>query len=155
MRWLAEAVACSDGIMCVQAVPCVRTRDMRKKSEKYLIDERGRKTAVVLDIAAFRALLERLEDLKTLWNSNDGSAFPPKDSALRDERRGGPRAGQGGCELQSPRSSGQRSATWTICLRMSFVGRRQADYAGSRPRPRGPPSSKAERAAYRLANPGR
>ena len=37
---------------------------MRKPSEKYLVDKTGRKTAVMLDVASYRALLEYVEDLE-------------------------------------------------------------------------------------------
>ena len=37
---------------------------MLKAREKYLIDERGRKTAVVLPVREYRRLMERLEDLE-------------------------------------------------------------------------------------------
>ncbi len=37
---------------------------MLKVREKYLIDERGRKTAVVLPVREYRRLMERLEDLE-------------------------------------------------------------------------------------------
>ena len=37
---------------------------MRKPSEKYLIDRSGRKTAVMLDVATYRALMEYVEDLE-------------------------------------------------------------------------------------------
>ena len=33
-------------------------------SKEYLVNEKGKKTAVMLDIATYRALLERLEDLE-------------------------------------------------------------------------------------------
>jgi len=37
---------------------------MAKVKEKYLVDKNGRKTAVLLDIASYRALVEHLEDLE-------------------------------------------------------------------------------------------
>ena len=37
---------------------------MPRTKEKYLIDERGKKTAVVLDLATYKALLRHLEDLE-------------------------------------------------------------------------------------------
>lgn len=37
---------------------------MLKPKEKYVVDEHGKKTAVVLDIAAYEALIEHLEDLE-------------------------------------------------------------------------------------------
>ena len=37
---------------------------MRKPSEKYLVDRTGRKTAVMLDVATYRALMEYVEDLE-------------------------------------------------------------------------------------------
>jgi hypothetical protein len=39
-------------------------KTMTKIKEKFLIDARGRKTAVVVDIASYRALLDRLDDLE-------------------------------------------------------------------------------------------
>ena len=35
-----------------------------KPKQRFVVDERGRKTAVVLDIAAYQALMEHLEDLE-------------------------------------------------------------------------------------------
>lgn len=37
---------------------------MRKPKEKFLIDEKGKPLAVVLDIKTYRRLLQRLEDLE-------------------------------------------------------------------------------------------
>ncbi len=37
---------------------------MPKTREKYLVDDKGRKTAVVLDVREYRRLMERLEDLE-------------------------------------------------------------------------------------------
>jgi hypothetical protein len=37
---------------------------MARTGPQYLIDEKGRKKAVVLGIKEFRALLQRLEDLE-------------------------------------------------------------------------------------------
>jgi hypothetical protein len=37
---------------------------MLKVREKYLVDEKGRKTAIVLNVREYRRLLERLEDLE-------------------------------------------------------------------------------------------
>lgn len=37
---------------------------MLKVREKYVIDERGRKTAVVLDVREYRRLMEHLENLE-------------------------------------------------------------------------------------------
>ncbi|MDO8587500.1 MAG: hypothetical protein Q7T82_10725 [Armatimonadota bacterium] len=37
---------------------------MPKRGERYVVDKRGRKTAVMLDIPTYRALLEHLEDLE-------------------------------------------------------------------------------------------
>ncbi len=37
---------------------------MLKVHEKYVVDERGRKTAVMLDVREYRRLMERLEDLE-------------------------------------------------------------------------------------------
>ena len=39
-------------------------RGVEPMSKKYLVNEKGKKTAVMLDIATYRALLERLEDLE-------------------------------------------------------------------------------------------
>ncbi len=35
-----------------------------KHKEEYVVDERGRKTAVVIDIAAYKAMIEHLENLE-------------------------------------------------------------------------------------------
>ena len=37
---------------------------MQKTRPRYVVDEHGRKTAVVLDVAAYEALLQHLEDLE-------------------------------------------------------------------------------------------
>ena len=37
---------------------------MAKSKEKYVVDGKGRKTAVMLDIATYRALLAEIEDLR-------------------------------------------------------------------------------------------
>jgi hypothetical protein len=37
---------------------------MLKRGERYVVDKRGRKTAVMLDIPTYKALLEHLEDLE-------------------------------------------------------------------------------------------
>ncbi len=37
---------------------------MAKVREKYLIDDKGKKTAVVLDVREYRRLMERLENLE-------------------------------------------------------------------------------------------
>ncbi len=37
---------------------------MLKHKEKYVVNERGIKTAVVLDIAAYKAMIEHLENLE-------------------------------------------------------------------------------------------
>ena len=39
---------------------------MRKAKERYIVDEAGKRTGVVLDIAEYRKLLEELEELETL-----------------------------------------------------------------------------------------
>ena len=37
---------------------------MAKMKQTYIVDERGKRKSVVLDIASYRALLERIEDLE-------------------------------------------------------------------------------------------
>lgn len=37
---------------------------MLRPKERYVVDERGRKTAVLIDLAAYRALIEHLENLE-------------------------------------------------------------------------------------------
>lgn len=44
---------------------------MLKVHEKYVVDERGRKTAVVLNVREYRRLLERLEDLEDALNLDE------------------------------------------------------------------------------------
>ena len=39
---------------------------MKKPKERYIVDETGNRTGVVLDIAEYRNLLEELEELETL-----------------------------------------------------------------------------------------
>ncbi len=48
-----------------------------RPNEKYLVDDRGRKTAVVLDIKAYNRLIAHLEDLE------DALAL---DTAIREEK---------------------------------------------------------------------
>lgn len=37
---------------------------MANTKTKYLVDDQGKRTAVILDIATYRALLEEIEDLR-------------------------------------------------------------------------------------------
>lgn len=37
---------------------------MPRTKQRFIVDERGRKTAVLLDISTYEALLEHLEDLE-------------------------------------------------------------------------------------------
>ena len=39
---------------------------MKKPKERYIVDEAGNRTGVVLDVAEYRKLLEDLEELETL-----------------------------------------------------------------------------------------
>ena len=45
---------------------------MPKVREKYLVDEQGRKTAIVLDLREYRQLVDRLKDLEDALDLNDG-----------------------------------------------------------------------------------
>ena len=39
---------------------------MRKLERSYVVDEKGRQTAVILDIEEYRALLDALEELESI-----------------------------------------------------------------------------------------
>ncbi|MCZ6552197.1 MAG: hypothetical protein O7A67_00215 [SAR324 cluster bacterium] len=54
---------------------------MKKPKERYIVDEAGNRTGVVLDIAEYRKLLEELEELETLRaydaaKASGGEAIP-------------------------------------------------------------------------------
>lgn len=54
---------------------------MLKLRERYLVDENGMTTAVVLDIKTYRQLLRHLEDLEDAWDWMRRYELP-KDFAL-------------------------------------------------------------------------
>jgi hypothetical protein len=66
---------------------------MAKTKEKYLVDNKGRKTAVQLDIASYRALLERVEELEDTLALDEAvrstSAFRPYDEIRAELERDG------------------------------------------------------------------
>ena len=47
---------------------------MPRPKEKYLVDAKGRKTAVVLDIESYRRLLDRIEDLEDALELDEARA---------------------------------------------------------------------------------
>ena len=61
---------------------------MRKPSERYLVDRTGRKTAVMLDVATYRALMEYVEDLEDALELDEAvrsaKSFRPYDEIRRE-----------------------------------------------------------------------
>ena len=61
---------------------------MPKAKPKYVVDEHGKKTAVVLDVAAYEALLQHLEDLEDALELDEATrsatSFRPY-TEVRDE----------------------------------------------------------------------
>ena len=61
---------------------------MLKPTEKYLVDRKGRKTAVMLDVATYRALLEYIEELEDALELDEAvrseKGFRPYDEIRRE-----------------------------------------------------------------------
>lgn len=66
---------------------------MPKSKQKYLVDDRGRKTAVVLDIATYQALLDHLEDLEDALELDEAlrsaKSFRPYEEIRAEMKRDG------------------------------------------------------------------
>ena len=66
---------------------------MQKTKPKYLVDEHGRKTAVVLDVAAYEALLQHLEDLEDALDLDEAmrsaTSFRPYREVRDELKRSG------------------------------------------------------------------
>jgi heme oxygenase len=64
-----------------------------KMKEKYVIDEKGKKTAVVLDIASYKTLLEHVEDLEDALELDEAicstKSFRSYDEIKADLKRTG------------------------------------------------------------------
>lgn len=58
------------------------------KKERFITDEKGRKKAVVLDIKAYRELLEDLEDLRLLAERRDEATSSLSEVEERLKARG-------------------------------------------------------------------
>ena len=61
---------------------------MLKPSEKFIVDRKGRKTAVMLDVASYRALLDYVEDLEDALELDEAvrsaKSFRPYDEIRRE-----------------------------------------------------------------------
>jgi len=55
-----------------------------KIKEKYVIDEKGKKTAVVLDLASYNALLEHIEDLEDALELDEAIRSPKSFRSYED-----------------------------------------------------------------------
>ena len=66
---------------------------MLKRKEEYLINESGKKTAVMLDLATYRALLEHIEDLEDALELDEAvrtaTSFRPYHQVKADLKRTG------------------------------------------------------------------
>lgn len=60
---------------------------MSRGREKYLIDEQGRKTAVVLDIQEYQRLLEHLEELEDALDLDEAVRTAQSFRDYREVRR--------------------------------------------------------------------
>ena len=58
------------------------------QKQEYVVDSRGRKRAVVLDIKAYRELLEDLEDLRLLAERKDETTSSLEEVEKRLRARG-------------------------------------------------------------------
>ena len=59
---------------------------MMRPKEKYVVDDRGRKTAVVIDLAAYKALIEHLENLEDALDLDEAIRSAKSSRAYEDIR---------------------------------------------------------------------
>lgn len=67
---------------------------MLKHKEKYMVDEHGKKTAVVLDIVAYEALIKHIENLEDALELDDAIRSAKKFRSYSDIRAEMKAAGQ-------------------------------------------------------------
>src|SRR3990172_9126698 len=73
-----------DGLPKNESEPAMRA----SQKQEYVVDSRGRKRAVVLDIKAYRELLEDLEDLRLLAERKDETTSSLEEVEKRLRARG-------------------------------------------------------------------
>jgi len=61
---------------------------IKETKEKYIIDEKGHKTAVVLDIELYNNLLEDLEDMKIIAERKKEPSMSLKEAENRLKKNG-------------------------------------------------------------------
>ncbi|MDO8684398.1 MAG: hypothetical protein Q7N50_13045 [Armatimonadota bacterium] len=59
---------------------------MPKHKEKYIVDETGKRTAIMIDMATYRALLERIEDLEDTLELDEAVRSAKSFRSLEDIR---------------------------------------------------------------------
>jgi hypothetical protein len=62
--------------------------DLKTLSPQYVIDENGEATAVILPIAAFRHLLEDIEDLAAIAERREEPTIPHEEVVAQLKRDG-------------------------------------------------------------------
>lgn len=64
---------------------------MRHKKARYIVDEKGKRTAVILDLATYRMLLEALDELECIRAYDEAKACEedvlPLEEATREIER--------------------------------------------------------------------
>jgi len=66
----------------------VRRENMRKLEEQFVVDEKGRKTAVILPLKEYDALLEDLHDLAVIAERRDEPTIGFEQVKKRLKQRG-------------------------------------------------------------------
>lgn len=66
----------------------VRRVEMGKLQEKYIVDEKGKKTAVVLPVEEYQELLEDLHDLAVIAERLDEPTITLKELKQRLKKNG-------------------------------------------------------------------
>ncbi len=61
---------------------------MAKLQEKYIVDQKGKKTAVVLPVEQYEELLEDLHDLAVIAERRDGPTIPLAELKRRLKKNG-------------------------------------------------------------------
>jgi hypothetical protein len=66
---------------------------MSRRGEKFVVDSRGRKTAVMLDITTYKALLDHLEDLEDALELDEAvrsaKGFRPYEEVKKELKQAG------------------------------------------------------------------
>jgi len=66
----------------------VRRKAMAKLQEKYIVDQKGKKTAVVLPMEEYEELLEDLHDLAVIAERRDEPTIPLNELKRRLKKNG-------------------------------------------------------------------